>query len=315
MDGVELRSVGRSGLQVSALGLGCNNFGRRLDAAGSTQVVHAALDAGVTLFDTADIYAEGVSEAILGAALQGRRDEVIIATKFGGARGASPYRRGGSRRWVRIAVEESLRRLRTEWIDLYQMHFPDPATPIEETLRALDDLVREGKVRYVGSSNFSGWQVADAAHTAERAGVTPFISAQNEYSLVERDAEAELLPACVRFGVSLIPYYPLAGGFLSGKYARGRPAPPGTRLALVPHMGERMLVERKFDIVERAEAFAQERGQTVLDVAVAWLLAQPRVVSVIAGAMSPEQVASNVAAASGRLSTEDVELLNRLAAA
>ena len=310
-----MRQAGRSGLRVSVLGLGCNNFGRRLDAANSTRVVHAALDLGVTMFDTADIYGGGASEEILGAALKGRRAGAVVATKFGGAMGEAWHERGASRRWIRLAVENSLRRLGTDWIDLYQVHFPDPLTPIEETLSALTDLVRDGSVRYVGSSNFAAWQIADAAWTAEARHLSPFVTAQNEYNLLERGFEHEGVPACTRFGAGVIPYYPLAGGMLTGKYERGRDAPPDTRLGRVPELGRAFLTARNFDIVDGLREFASARGRSLLDVAIGGLAAQPQVASVIAGAMSPEQVAANAAAAAWSPTPDDLAELDRITGA
>ena len=299
---VELRRMGDSGLTVSTIGLGCNNFGRpgtaTQDQAGTTAVVDAAVEAGVTLFDVADIYpgaVRGRSEELLGVALQGRRDEVVLATKFGadmqGANGPD-FGARGSRRYIRTAVHASLRRLGTDWIDLYQLHTPDPLTPVEETLSALHDLVREGTVRYLGSSNFTGWQIADAAWTARTEHLTPFVSAQNHYSLLERDVEVDVVPACERFGVGLLPYFPLASGLLTGKYTRGAAAPGGTRLAAVPAR----LEGADWDTVEALRGYAGARGVSMLDVAIGGLAAQPAVSSVIAGATTPEQVRANVAA-------------------
>jgi aryl-alcohol dehydrogenase-like predicted oxidoreductase len=290
---MEYRRLGDSGLVVSVVGLGCNNFGRRLDVGATRKVVDAALDAGVTLLDTADAYGE--SETFLGEVLQGRRDEVVLATKFGlhlgGELGPDRGARG-SRWYVRRAVERSLRRLRTDHIDLYQMHRPDPATPVEETLAALTELVREGKVRYVGSSNFSAWQVADADWAARTRGLERFVSAQNEYSWLARGVEGELLPALQRFGVGLLPYFPLANGMLTGKYSRGGERPPGARL----DGRDDYLTDRRFDVVEALQGYAAQRGVGLLDVAVGGLAAQPAVASVIAGATSPEQVRANAAA-------------------
>src|SRR5487761_1541375 len=228
---MEFRRVGESGLEVSVVGVGCNQFGRRVDAAGVARIVHAALDAGVILLDTADIYGDGDSEWLLVAGLRGRRDHAIIATKVGGQTGDGPYGSGASRRHIRQAVEASLHRLGTDWIDLYQVHFPDPDTPVEETLSALDDLVREGKVRYIGCSNFSAWQIADADWTAYHHHLNRFISAQNEYSLLNRQVEAEVSPACEHFGLGLLPFLPLSRGLLTGRYRRGEPAPEGSLLA------------------------------------------------------------------------------------
>ncbi|MBB5133805.1 aryl-alcohol dehydrogenase-like predicted oxidoreductase [Thermocatellispora tengchongensis] len=291
------RRLGDSGLVVSAVGLGANNFGRRIDVEATRAVVDAALDAGITLIDTADIYGE--SEAFLGEVLQGRRDEVVLATKFGmDTRGANGPDWGArtSRRYIRKAVERSLRRLRTDWIDLYQVHRPDPATPVEETLAALSELVREGKVRYIGSSNFAGWQVTDAEWVARTGGHERFISAQNEYSLLNRAIESDLTPALEHFGIGLLPYFPLAIGLLTGKYRRGEEPPPGTRLASRPEY----ITDERLNVVERLTAFAEREGVTLLDVAFGWLLAQPQVSSVIAGATRPEQVKANAAAGAWR---------------
>ena len=289
------RQLGDSGLTVSTVGLGCNNFGRRIDQEATTAVVRQALDSGVTFFDTADIYGLGASEEMLGLALGSERQNVIVATKFGmdmqGVNGPDWGVRG-SRRYIRTAVEASLRRLGTDWIDLYQLHRPDPVTPVDETLAALDELVREGKVRYIGSSNFSGWQVVDADWTARAAGTARFVSAQNEYSLLDREVEDELVPACEHVGVGLLPFFPLASGLLTGKYRRGEAAPQGTRLA---GMADR-LAAADWDTIERLEAYAAQRDLRLVDVAIGGLAAQPAVASVIAGATRPEQVLDNVRA-------------------
>lgn len=315
-DTMRYRQLGRSGLSVSVVGLGCNNFGSRIDAERTTDVVHAALDAGVTLFDTADIYGDrfGRSEELLGAALGRRRGDVVVATKFGGDRPGAPggeRNARGSRRYVRRAVEDSLRRLGTDWIDLYQLHRPDARTPMQETLEALHELVVEGKVRYVGSSNLAAWQVVDADWTARARGLTRFVSAQNQYSLLERDVEIELLPACERLGVGVLPYFPLASGLLTGKYRRGAPAPQGTRLASLPER----LAAADFDRIEALERFATERALSLLDVAVGALAARPAVASVIAGASSAEQVRANVAAGAWQPSADDLVALDAAAAA
>jgi aryl-alcohol dehydrogenase-like predicted oxidoreductase len=312
MSGEETRQVGGGVLQVSVVGIGCNNFGRRLDAAGAARVVHAALDEGITFFDTADIYGLGQSEEMLGAALSGRRDAAVVATKFGmemGGEGQS----GASRRWIRTAVEDSLRRLGTDWIDLYQMHRPDPSTPVEETLETLSELVSEGKIRCAGSSNLGGWQIADADWIARTRGLTRFVTAQNQYNLVARGVEDEVIPACAHFDVGMIPYSPLANGLLTGKHRRGQPPVPGTRLATAPGANTRWLTERNFDIVEALEVFAADRGVSILDVAIGGLAAQPQVVSVIAGAMSPGQVRANAQAGRWRPSAADLEDLDRIA--
>ncbi|WP_238016332.1 aldo/keto reductase [Dactylosporangium sp. AC04546] len=307
------RRLGRSGLTVSVVGIGCNNFGGRIDADRANEVVNAALELGVTLFDTADVYgnAPGDSERVLGAALGSRRDEVIVATKFGmdvrGAYGPDWGARGG-RRYIARAVESSLRNLGTDYIDLYQLHAPDPATPIEETLDALDDLVRAGKVRYIGHSNFTGWQTADAAWTAETRHVTPFVSAQNRYSMLHRAPEQDLVPALEKFGLGLLPYFPLAMGLLTGKYRRGESAPVGSRLDRVGFA--KVLAEAPWDTIERIEGFAQERGVDVLTLAIGGLAAMPSVSSVIAGATTAEQVKANVAAGSWEPTADDLAALN-----
>jgi aryl-alcohol dehydrogenase-like predicted oxidoreductase len=305
---VRARPLGDSGIDVSAVGLGCNNFGSRVDAAGTKAVVDAALAAGVTFFDTADVYGNrGGSETFLGDALKGRRERVVLATKFGHAMSDdAPAARGG-REYIRKAVEASLRRLRTEWIDLYQYHRPDGITPIEETLGALDELVHEGTVRAIGSSNFSAAQVVEADGLANERSWTRFATAQNEYSLLEREAERELLPTCERLGIGVLPYFPLASGLLTGKYRRGEGAPEGTRL----HGREERLTDDVFDRVDSLERYASERGRTVLEAAIAGLLARPAIASVIAGATNPEQVRANTAASGWQLSPDDVEELGR----
>jgi aryl-alcohol dehydrogenase-like predicted oxidoreductase len=313
MSEMSYRRVGPSGLVVSVVGLGCNNFGRKLDANGTRTVVDAAFDAGITLFDTADIYGtpHGASEEQLGAALKGRRDEIVLATKFGmdmaGMNGADRGARG-SRGYIIRAVEASLRRLDTDYIDLYQVHAPDPATPIDETLSALDDLVRSGKVRYLGNSNFAGWQIADADWTARAAGRTPFISAQNQYSLLHRDVETEILPACEHFGLGFLPFFPLDSGLLSGKYRRGEKPAEGTRLALQRY--HRWLDGADWDKIEALSAYGAERGHSLLDVAIAGLASRPAVTSVIAGATTADQVHANVAAGGWELTAHDVAALD-----
>jgi aryl-alcohol dehydrogenase-like predicted oxidoreductase len=302
---MKLRRLGNSGLKVSEVGIGCNNFGMRIDAKETGAVVGAAIDAGITLFDTADVYGGTKSEEFLGKALGKRRGEVILATKFGMAVGGDANRKGGSRRWIMKAVEDSLSRLGTDWIDLYQFHAPDPETPIDETLRALDDLVTQGKVRYVGNSNFSGWQIADADWTA--SGGTRFVSAQNQFSLLERRVEHEVLPACEHFGLGFLPFFPLGSGLLSGKYRRGEKPPEGTRLAAWGSRGAAALSDKNFDKVEALTGWAEERGHTILELAFAWLLGHPVVSSVIAGATSPEQVNANAATAAWALTPEEVK--------
>jgi aryl-alcohol dehydrogenase-like predicted oxidoreductase len=310
---MSLRRFGGSGLKVSVVGLGCNNFGRRIDQDAAVRVVHAAIYCGITLFDTADVYGDGESERFLGTAVKRHRDRVIIATKFASPTGDGPYDRGGSRLYICRAVEASLKRLGTDYIDLYQMHSPDPETPIEETLSTLNDLVRQGKVRYLGSSNYSGWQIADAAWTARDRGWEPFVSAQNRYSLLHREVERDVLPACNRYHVGILPYSPLGSGLLTGKYRRGEAPPEGSRLAGGVNPG-RWLNDRNFGIVEKLEQFASQRGLTLLQVAFGGLLARPEVASVIAGATRPEQIQANVEAGTWEPSPEDVREIDRITA-
>ena len=307
---MEYRNLGRSGLRVSAVGLGCNNLGRpgtaSESAAGAAALVGAALDSGITLFDTADIYGArfGLSEELLGAALQGRRDEAIIATKFGhtGVAGDRPsWQDKGSRRYIRLAVEDSLRRLRTDHIDLYQLHTPDPHTPIEETLAALDELVREGKVRYLGSSNLAAWQVVEAEFLAREAGGSRFVSAQNEYSLLARDAEKELLPVARRYGIGFLPYFPLYNGIFTGKYTSAG----GPEDSRIMRQKRGLLETVPWDTIDRFAEFARARGLTMLEATVGWLLAVRGLASVIAGATTAEQVRQNAAAADAWRPTPD----------
>jgi aryl-alcohol dehydrogenase-like predicted oxidoreductase len=311
---MQLRRLGNSGLKVSVIGLGCNNFGMRIDQAQTRMVVNAALDCGVNLFDTADIYGAAKSEVFLGEALKGKRDKAVLATKFANPMGEGEYLRGGARRYIVKAVEDSLKRLHTDHIDLYQMHVPDPDTPIEETLRALDDLVRAGKVLYVGNSNFAGWQIADADWISRSNGLERFVSAQNNFSLLERGVEREVLPACERFGLGLLPYFPLASGFLTGKYQRGEPPRQGTRLAAWGKRGAAALSDRNFDRLEALEHWAMQRGRRILDLAFAWLLGHRVVSSVIAGATTPEQVEANARCAEWILTPAEVEEVRALLA-
>jgi aryl-alcohol dehydrogenase-like predicted oxidoreductase len=310
---VEYKSLGRSGLQVSLVGLGCNNFGRRCDPQQTAAVVNKAIELGITFFDTADVYGPGgLSEEYLGAALGDRRRDVVVATKFVGPMGEGPLKGGASRRYVYQAVEASLRRLATDYIDVYQIHFPDARTPIDETLRALDDLVRQGKVRYLGCSNFTGWQVVEAQWTARTEHLSPFVSAQNQYNLLDRRIERELVPACNAYGLGVLPYFPLASGFLTGKYRPGEPPPEGTRLAGAGPMAERFLNEGNFATLTKLESFAEQQGHSMLQLAIGWLASQPHVASVIAGATKPEQVEQNVQAAGWKLSAEELAEVNRL---
>ena len=303
-------------LEVSLVGLGCNNFGMRIDEERSAAVVHAALDAGINFFDTADVYGRTRSEQYLGRALGSRRDEVIIATKFVAPIDDDPSHAGAGARWLAEAVEGSLRRLGTDRIDLYQQHGPDPNVPIEETLTALDRLVRDGKVREIGNSNFSGAQIDEAESVAQRDGLARFVSAQNHFNLLHREPLEDVIPICVRDGLGVLPYFPLASGLLTGKYQRGEPAPEGTRLSQLPEeRASRVMSDRNFDQVERLRAFADARGHSILELAFAWLAAQPAMSSIIAGATSPGQVVANVGAVDWRLSDADLVEIDELLAA
>ncbi|MCB1644598.1 MAG: aldo/keto reductase [Pseudomonadales bacterium] len=313
---MEYRKLGSTGLKVSIAGIGCNNFGRRCDAAATAAVVDAALDAGINFFDTADIYGpRGMSEEYLGKALKGKdRSSVIIASKFANPMGEGDLMKGASRRYIMNAAEASLKRLNTDYIDLYQQHVPDAETPVEETLRALDDLVRDGKVRYIGNSNFNGAQLVDADWTARHHGLNRFVTAQNLYSLLDRRIENDVLPVCEQFGIGMLPYFPLASGLLTGKYRRGADAPEGTRLAAWGERGKAALSDNNFDVVEALTVFAEERGHTLLELAMSWLASKPVISSVIAGATSPGQVAQNAAAVGWRLTEEEMTEVNRITA-
>lgn len=301
------RPLGRSGLEVSVLGLGGNNFGGRIDLAATRAVVDAALDAGVTFFDTADIYGRGLSEEYLGEVLQGRRDRVVLATKFGLDMGDGKGPRG-SPEYIRQAIEGSLRRLRTDVIDVYWYHHPDGETPITETLATLDELVRAGTVRAIGASNFSPEQIEEADAAALEHGFARFEAIQNQYSLLVRDAEREVLPTCERLDLGFVPFFPLASGLLTGKYRRGEPGPEGTRLS----SRDTIATDEQFDLLELLEVYAEQRDVSLLDVAIGGLLIRPVVSSVIAGATKPDQVRANVAAAEWEPSDDDVATLNDL---
>jgi len=312
---MEIRNLGSSGLRVSAIGLGCNNFGGRIDREATRAVLHKAFDLGITLFDTADTYGErGGSETLMGELLGDMRKGIVLATKFGMPMSDDGTKRGGSRRYIMRAVEDSLRRLRTDHIDLYQIHEADPRTPIEETLRALDDLVRQGKVRYIGCSNHEAWRVVEAAWTAQSCGLNRFVSCQDEYSLVFRKPEAELMPAARKYGLGLLPYFPLASGLLTGKYRRNAPMPEGARLTKTQRLANRYLTERNWQIAERLEAFVAARGRSMLELAFSWLLAQAPVTSVIAGATRPEQLEQNIKAGDWKLTAEELAEVDRIAA-
>jgi aryl-alcohol dehydrogenase-like predicted oxidoreductase len=303
-----MRRLGSEGPQVSVVGLGCNNFGMRVDLDGTRAVVDAALDSGVTLLDTADIYGnKGGSESFLGQVLEGRRERVVLATKFGGDMGDGTEARG-SRDYIRKAIESSLQRLRTDYIDLYQYHTPDHVTPLEETFGALDELVREGSVRYVGHSNLDAAQIEEVDALAREHGWARPVSAQNQYSLLRREAEEELLPTCARLGIGVLPYFPLASGLLTGKYKRGQQRPEGTRLT----NRDEVFSDETFDRLEAFERYAGERGLTLLQVAICGLLTHPPVASVIAGATKPDQVRANVEAAAWEPTTDDIAALNPL---
>jgi len=308
---VEYRQLGSAGVRVSTIGLGTNRFGIRVDQQEVNRIVDVALAQGINFFDTADVYQEGRSEESLGVALKGRRQQVILATKVFNKTGDGPNDYGTSRHHIIEGVEASLRRLQTDYIDLYQMHRPDPDTPIEETLRALDDLVRAGKVRYIGASNYAAWQLARANLLAEFRGWTPFVTIQPHYHMFERGIEQELVPYCNAHGVGILPYFPLAGGFLTGKYRRGEKAPAGSRGESSPYV-QKYMTDSYYDKLERLIAWAGERGHTIGDLAHAWLLAQPSVSSVISGATSAEQVEANARAAGWALSAEELSQVNAI---
>jgi aryl-alcohol dehydrogenase-like predicted oxidoreductase len=304
---MQYRNLGRSGLLVSSVGLGCNNFGGRIDLEQTRAVVDKAIEAGITLFDTADAYGNrGGSETALGEVIGERRKDIVLATKFGMQMDAAGRLVGASRGYVISAVEASLRRLKTDWIDLYQLHRPDPSTPMEETLRALDDLVCQGKVRYVGCSNLGAWQFADAQWISRTNGFSAFVSIQDEYNLLQRDIAPDLIPAALHFGAGLLPYYPLAGGLLTGKYRRGAEAPAGTRYATTQALADRYMTDHNWAVLEKLQAFCTSRGRSLLDVAFAWLLSQSATASVIAGATRPEQVEANVRAAEWTLDADEL---------
>ena len=313
---MEQRNLGKSGLQVSAVGLGCNNFGGRIDLAATRKVVHTALDLGITLFDEADTYGDprGSSESCLGEILGDRRKDIVLATKFARPMDAGGRFQGASRHYIMAEVEASLKRLKTDWIDLYQQHQPDPLTPIEETLRALGDLVRQGKVRYIGCSTLSAWQVVEAQWTAKHHGLHHFVSCQEEYSLLSRRLDREMMPMLQAYGLGLIPFAPLANGLLTGKYQRDMPMPEGARLSYMRRAADRYLTDSNWSVVERLEGFAAERGHTLLELAVSWLLRRPQVASVIAGATKPGQVEQNSRAAGWALTEEDMREIDRLTA-
>ena len=315
---IEYRRLGSSGLTVSTIGLGCNNFGRTGTASegqdGTTAVIDAAIEAGVTLFDTADIYGaeRGLSETLMGHSLRGKRDQIVLASKFGmdmGGLNGPDWGARGSRRYIRLAVEASLRRLQTDWIDLYQLHVPDPSTPIEETLATLDDLITEGKIRYIGHSNLAGWQIAEAEFTARIHGHPAFISSQNEYSLLVRDVEDEVLPAVNAFGLGFLPFFPLYNGLFTGKFSRAG-GPPDSRIMMIRrHLAD----NAPWELIEQYQDWCDARGVSMLEATLAWLLAQPGLTSVIAGATKPEQIRQNATAATAwQPSSDEVAYISNL---
>jgi len=308
---VEYRHLGKSGLEVSAIGLGANPFGNEVDAATAASIVHRALDLGVTYIDTADIYNSGVSEEHLGLALKGRRHEVVLGTKAAGAMGPGPNQQGASRKHLKEAIEASLRRLGTDYVDLYWIHHPDRGTPMDETMRTLDDLVRSGKTRYIGCSNYWDWEVCESIWTARSQHLTPFICVQPMYNLLYREIEQTTVPMCQAYGLGIVPYFPLAGGFLTGTYRRGVPPPAGTRGANRPTFA-RWTSERNWDVLEQLEQFTRARGRTVAELAIAWLLTRPCLSTIIAGADTVGHIEGNVKAAEWRLTEEELAEVDRI---
>ena len=307
------RSIGNTGIKVSALGLGCNNFGLRIDAAASRAVIHKALDLGITFWDTADVYGKrGGSETCLGENLGPRRKDIFLASKFGSPMDDSGEKRGASRQYIMSAVEASLKRLKTDWIDLYQLHHFDPKTPLDETMRALDDLVKQGKVRYLGFSTLVGWPFVDMQWTARQLGTTPLTCCESEYSLLKRGAERDLIPAMLKHGAQLLPYYPLAGGFLTGKYKRSAPLPEGARITKGERYQGMFISDTNWAILEKLEAFCAARNRTLLELAFGWLLAQPVIATVIAGATKPEQLDANIRAIEWELTPAEVAEVNEI---
>ena len=309
---MHMRRLGHSGLHVSLVGLGCNNFGARLDIEGTRAVIHRALDRGITLFDTSDSYSDGISESQIGHILGARRKDIVLASKFASPMGPSVTQRGGSRHYIMHAVEASLKRLNTDWLDLYQFHKPDPATPMEETLRALDDLVRQGKVRYIGISNHPAWRVVDSLWISKHNGLNTFVTCQDEYSLLARHIEAELLPAMQANGLGLLPYFPLASGLLTGKYHEDQAPQAGTRFAGNGRFKSLYWTKENWRKVKDLEAFAKSHDQSLLNLAFSWLAARPCVSSIIAGATKPEQIDANVEAVNWTLSDQDLAHIDQL---
>ncbi len=309
---MEYRQLGPTGLRVSTVGLGTNNFGFRMDEESSIRVARFAVDQGINLFDTANSYGRGLSEERIGKALKGIRKEVIIATKVGNPMGEGTNDRGASRHHIMEQAEDSLRLLQTDYIDLYQIHRPDTNTPIEETLRALDDLVKQGKVRYIGGSNYNGWQTCEAIWTSRALGLNQFVSMQPQYNMLDRSIEAELLPFCNEYNIGILPFYPLASGFLTGKYVQGQEAPEGTRLAGNQRAKETTLTDKNFEVLSKLSKFADDRGHPMVELAISWLLGRSAVSSVIAGATKEEQVTANAKASDWQLTAEEMEELDTI---
>ena len=312
---MEYRNLGSSGLRVSLVGLGCNNFGMRLDLEQTRAVVDRAFDLGITLFDTADMYGgRGGSETQLGKILGHRRKDIVLASKFGMAMSDDGTKIGASRRYIMSAVEDSLRRLKTDWIDLYQLHQPDPLTPLDETMQALDDLVTQGKIRYIGCSNLPSWQVVESQWISKSMGLNRFVSCQDEYNILNRNIEAELIPAMQKYGCGLLPYFPLASGLLTGKYKRTE-MPEGARLTDMPTFANRIyLTDDNFDIVDNLNKFAHKTGHSILELAFGWMASRPTTASIIAGATKPEQIDANVAAVNWVLSQSEIDEVNKISA-
>lgn len=312
---MEYRNLGSSGLRVSLVGLGCNNFGMRLDLEQTRAVVDRAFDLGITLFDTADMYGgRGGSETQLGKILGHRRKDIVLASKFGMAMSDDGTKIGASRRYIMSAVEDSLRRLKTDWIDLYQLHQPDPLTPLDETMQALDDLVTQGKIRYIGCSNLPSWQVVESQWISKSMGLNRFVSCQDEYNILNRNVEAELIPAMQKYGCGLLPYFPLASGLLTGKYKRTE-MPEGARLTDMPTFANRIyLTDENFDIVDNLNKFAHKNGHSILELAFGWMASRPTTASIIAGATKPEQIDANVAAVNWVLSQSEIDEVDKISA-
>ena len=310
---MEYRNLGSSGLRVSLVGLGCNNFGMRLDLEQTRAVVDRAFDLGITLFDTADMYGgRGGSETQLGKILGHRRKDIVLASKFGMAMSDDGTKIGASRRYIMSAVEDSLRRLKTDWIDLYQLHQPDPLTPLDETMQALDDLVTQGKIRYIGCSNLPSWQVVESQWISKSMGLNRFVSCQDEYNILNRNVEAELIPAMQKYGCGLLPYFPLASGLLTGKYKRTK-MPEGARLTDMPTFANRIyLTDENFDIIDNLNKFAKKTGHSILELAFGWMASRPTTASIIAGATKPEQIDANVAAVNWVLSQSEIDEVNKI---